>query len=224
MVESAACPSPYSVTTRRAALRRMLQGVVAAVLVESSIDGHRPSGDSTLQALARELSEVEATRASALARLERTERRLFVLRPVPPEEILIPADAPGFSRIVPVDWSVLRRHLRRRYAGCSDARERLAAARRAWEAYHSACASIGTPDWLLEAEAAAAEMTARVQSVQMRIAQMPASTIAGLRLKLALLWSRSGRAPGGSDREDWGLGEALLWSALQDATGMSRRI
>lgn len=224
MVESAVCPSLYLAATRRAALRRLMQSAAAAALAESSTVSHGPSSDSALQVLARELSEAEAACDSALARLERAKRRLFELRPVLPEEILIPADMPDSSPIVPVDWSVLRRHLRHRYAGRSDARERLAAARRAWERYQAACAAIGTPDWLLEAEAAAAEMTAHVQSAQMRIAGTPASTLAGLRLKLAILWSRSGRAPDGSDHENWDPGEALLWSALQDATRMCTRL
>ncbi len=202
MVESAACPSPYSATTRRAALWRMLQCAVAAVLAESATDGLGTPSDPTLQALARELSEAEAARASAVARLERAERRLFALRPAPPKEILISADAPDVSSIVPTDWSVLRRHLRRRYAGRSDARERLAAARRAWERYQAACASIGTPEWLLDAETAVADAVARLDAVQLRIAETPTRTMAGMRLKLALLWSRSGWAPDGSDQED----------------------
>ena len=45
----------------------------------------------------------------------------------------------------------------------------------------------------------------------------PAHSWPVLRLKLAVVWARSGRATDGSDRDDWDLGEDLLWSALQDA-------
>jgi len=51
-----------------------------------------------------------------------------------------------------------------------------------------------------------------------RIAATSARGWPRLRLKLAVVWARSGRAADGSDRDDGDLSEAILWSALQDTT------
>ena len=63
-----------------------------------------------------------------------------------------------------------------------------------------------------------AAVRARIEALHRRLAATPAHGWPGLRRKLAVLWARSGRALDGADRADWDLSEAILWSALQDAT------
>jgi len=176
-----------------------------------------PQPDAALLALEAELRAADAAWQRALDALAHAEKRLFALRPVPPADILVP-DPGGGALVVPARWSVLRKHLTRVHAGVPDLDARLAAARQAWKEHRAMLARPVEPDWYKAAEAAEDEAAARIEALHRRIAATPGRTWPGLRLKLAILWARSGRAADGSDRDDWDLSEALLWSALADAT------
>jgi len=130
---------------------------------------------------------------------------------------LIAGSSHGSAPVVPARWAVLRKHLARVHAGAPDLETRLDAARQAWKAYQTALVQADEPAWFKAAQAAEDAAAARIEALHRRVATTPAHSWPGLRLKLAVLWARSGRTADGSDRDDWDLSEELLWSALHDA-------
>jgi len=166
--------------------------------------------------LEAELRAADAAWQRALDALAHAEQRLFALRPTPPAAILIPAPDGG-APVVPARWAVLRKHLARVYAGAPDLKARLAVAHPAWRDHQTALAHADEPAWFKTTKAVEDAAAARAEALHRRLAATPAHSWPGLRLKLTVLWARSGRASDGSDRDDWDLSEALLWSALQDA-------
>jgi len=212
-------PAPLS---RRAALMQAAGAVAAigAIAPETSrANMAAPHPDAVLLTLEAALCDADAAWQRALDALARAEERLFALRSVPPAAILVPG-SDGSAPVVPARWAVLRKHLARVHAGVPDLEARLAAARQAWKEHQAALAHPAEPAWFKAAQAAEDDAAARIEVLHRRIAATPAQTWPGVRLKLAVLWARSGRVADGSDRDDWDLGEALLWSALQDAAHM----
>lgn len=206
-------PAPVS---RRAALRRAAGGAaLAAGLVAPSA-----ASDAGLFALESELRDAEAAWQLALDELARTEKRLIALRPTPPAAILVP-DPAGGAPVVPVRWPTLRKHLVRHHGNGPDLATRLAETRAIWQDYQRALAHASDPAWLTNVEAAEAHAATRVEALHRRLAATPAQGWPGVRLKLAVLWSRLG--PARDDRDDDDLDAALLKSALADATHAAAR-
>jgi hypothetical protein len=206
--------------SRRAALTQTVGATAVAVGFAPETAHATPSlphPDAALMMLGAELRAADAAWQRALDVLSHAEQRLFALRPTPPAAILVPAPD-GSAPVVPARWTVLRKHLARVHAGAPDLKARLAAARQAWKDHQAALAHPAEPDWFNVAKAAEDRAAARIEALHQSIAETSAHTWPGLRLKLAVLWARSGRVADGSDRDDWDLSEALLWSALQDAT------
>ena len=218
---------PKSITRARLSRRAALTQAAGATAVAAGLapdTAHAttslPHPDAALMFLDAELHAADAAWQHALDALARAEQRLFALRPVPPTEILVPAPDGG-APVVPARWAVLRKHLARVHAGVPDLKARLAAARQAWTSHRAALTHPSKPAWFKTAKAAEDQAAARIEVLHRRIAATPAHSWPGLRLKLAVLWARSGRAADESDRADWDLSEALLWSALQDAARAS---
>jgi len=214
---------PNSITPARLSRRAALTRAAGATAVAAGLApdaAHTttplPHPDAALLVLEAELRAADAAWQRALDALAVAEQRLFALRPTPPAAILVPAPDGG-APVVPARWTVLRKHLARVHAGAPDLKARVDAAHQAWKDHQAALASPIAPDWYTAAEAAEDAAAARIAALHQHIAAEPAQTWPGLRLKLAVLWARSGRAADGSDRDDWDLSEELLWSALQDA-------
>lgn len=216
MVEAGPKPITSVRLSRRAALKGAAGTIAGAAAVP--VAASAPAlPDAHLLDLERALRAASADWRRASDRLAEAERRLFAMRPVPPQEIMVPESKSSDHLVVPERWAALRRHLRRLHRDDPALGVRLAAAHALWAEYHAARDRLVNAEWYIAAQAAEEEAGAAVEALHRRIGQVAAQSWSGLRVKLQVLWDRTGHRPGDSDQGDWDISEQILWSALQDA-------
>ena len=215
MVEAGPKPITSARLSRRAALRGTAGAVAGAAAVPAAASASLP--DAHLLDLEWTLRAASANWRRASDRLAEAEQRLFAMRPVPPQEILVPESRGSDHLVVPESWPALRGHLRRVHRDDPAFGARLAAAHAQWAEYHAARDRLANADWYIAAQAAEEAAGAAVEALHRRIAQTAAQSWSGLRVKLQVLWDRTGHRPGDTGQDDWDVSDQILWSALQDA-------